>query len=182
VVEILKAVEVGEAHPLLLDRPQIADELLAGMEAVDPAFRVWLIAKRNTLRDRLLFALETAMANRSTGSRAESRLASATLNLDPTHEDACRRLMMARASNGDLAGALRLYKAISDLLLKDYDLEPSPATKSLLADIKAGVLPGKAIQTEDAGSQRSPKGAARLAIALGDRVPSAFASVTGPIP
>ena len=136
------------------------------MEAVDPAFRVWLIAKRNTLRDRLLFALETAMASGPTGSRAESRLASATLNLDPTHEDACRRLMMARASNGDLAGALRIYKAISDLLLKDYDLEPSPATKSLLADIKAGILPGRAIQTDDAGSLRSPKGAARLAIAL----------------
>ena len=62
VLEVLKAAESGEVHPLLLERRHLTDELLAGLEDVDPAFRVWLIAKRNTLRDRLLFALETAMA------------------------------------------------------------------------------------------------------------------------
>ena len=57
VFEVLKAAELGEAHPLLLETRHLLEELLVGLEDVDPAFRVWLVAKRNTLRERLLFAL-----------------------------------------------------------------------------------------------------------------------------
>src|SRR5262245_18507705 len=142
VLEVLKAVEAGEVHPLLLERQRITEDLLTGLEEVDPAFRVWLIAKRNTLRDRLVLALQTAMAAEPAGSRPESKLAMALLNLDPTHEDACRRLMLSRASVGDVAGALRIYKGLKDILAENYSLEPSPSMKSLVAEIKAGSLPG----------------------------------------
>ena len=67
-------------------------------------------------------------------------LAQAILNLDPTHEDACRRLMRARAMIGDTAGALRVYKTLWDLLDEDYGMEPAEATQKLVADIKTGLL------------------------------------------
>ena len=67
-----------------------------------PRFRAWTIAKRHTLSDRLLRALERAMTERARIPR-QCRVAQAILNLDPTHEHACRRLMRARVSLGDTA-------------------------------------------------------------------------------
>jgi hypothetical protein len=46
VFEVLKAADLGEVHPLLLERRHLTEELLAGLEDVDPAFRAWLVAKR----------------------------------------------------------------------------------------------------------------------------------------
>ncbi len=165
IFEVLKAAEGGEAHPLLLERRNLLDELLVGLEGVDPSFRVWLIAKRNSLRDRLLFALETAMASKPPGSPAESRLATALLNLDQTHEDACRRLMQARISAGDAAGALRLYRTLSDVLAREYEMEPSAATKALAADIRSGHA-GRGPATGLVTAPRNVTGEARLAISL----------------
>lgn len=165
VFEVLKAAEAGEAHPLLLERRNLLDELLVGLEGVDPAFRVWLVAKRNSLRDRLMFALENAIAAKQAGSPAESRLAMALINLDPTHEDACRRLMRARVSAGDAAAALRIYRTLKDVLARDYEMEPSPATTALATDIRSGTAP----RPPQPGSVTAPpsfKGAARLAISL----------------
>ena len=67
-------------------------------------------------------------------------IAAAIVNLDPTHEHACRYLMQVHAEEGDVAGALRIYKALWDLLDRDYGMEPSPATEELVANIKLGVF------------------------------------------
>ncbi|MDP2325262.1 MAG: bacterial transcriptional activator domain-containing protein, partial [Gammaproteobacteria bacterium] len=147
-------------------RRHLLEELLVGLEEVDPAFRVWLIAKRNTLRDRLLFALESAMTVRPAGSREESRLARALINLDPTHEDACRRLMQGRASAGDMAGALRIYDTLRDLLADEYGIEPSVATKSLLADLKTEAPALNPAPIVVADPQRVSTGTTRLTISL----------------
>ena len=48
--------------------------------------------------------------------------------------------MRVHAEDGDSAGALRIYKALWDLLDRDYAMEPSPATEELVANIKLGVL------------------------------------------
>ena len=48
--------------------------------------------------------------------------------------------MRAHAEEGDVAGALRIYKALWDLLDRDYAMEPSSATEELVANIKLGVL------------------------------------------
>jgi class 3 adenylate cyclase/DNA-binding SARP family transcriptional activator len=136
VVDVLAAAEAGKVHPLLLEREHLAEQLLAGLEEVDPAFRVWLLAKRNMLRDSLQRALEAGLESAPEKSAQESELAQALLNIDPTHEDACRRLMRARAAAGDVAGALRIYKNLWDLLAEDYDMEPSAETQVLVAEIK----------------------------------------------
>jgi TolB-like protein len=48
--------------------------------------------------------------------------------------------MRVHAEQGDVAGALRIYKALWDLLDRDYGMEPSPATEELVADIKLGAF------------------------------------------
>ena len=48
--------------------------------------------------------------------------------------------MRVHAEQGDVAGALRIYKALWDLLDRDYGMEPSPVTEELVADIKLGAF------------------------------------------
>lgn len=78
------------------------------------------------------------------GERADARdkklLAEAIINLDPTHEEACRFLMRTRAEEGDISGALRVYKTLWDLLDEDYGMEPSAKTLQLVAEIKQGTI------------------------------------------
>ena len=70
----------------------------------------------------------------------KKQIATAIVNLDPTHEEACCHLMRVHAEQGDVAGALRIYKALWNLLDRDYGMEPSPATEELVAKIKLGAF------------------------------------------
>lgn len=134
--DVIHAAEAGDVHPLLLERCCLTDELLAGLDDLDSSFTVWVQAKRHTMCDRLLRALEKGLA--SCDPQREGDLAQAIINLDPTHEDACRRLMRAHAAAGRTSHALRVYKALWDLLDADYGMEPSAATQKLVAEIKMG--------------------------------------------
>src|ERR1700761_4524987 len=62
---VVNEAESGHVDPLLLRRQSLADELLTGLEDLDPSFRSWLLAKRHSIRDRLLRALENALATES---------------------------------------------------------------------------------------------------------------------
>lgn len=135
---VIHAAEAGEVHPLLLERPCLTDDLLAGLDDLDSSFRVWVQAKRHTMCERLLRALEKGLAQEPGDPQQESDLAEAIINLDPTHEDACRRLMRAHAAAGRTTHALRVYKSLWDLLDEDYGMEPSAATQKLVAEIKMG--------------------------------------------
>ena len=88
------------------------------------------------LRDSLQHALEAGLEAATQGSAKEGEFAKALLNVDPTNEKACRRLMRARFTAGDVAGALTIYKTLWDLLAEDYDMEPSAETQALVAEIK----------------------------------------------
>ena len=125
-------------HPLLLEQAYVTEDLLAGLDDLDSSFRGWVLAKRRTLCDRLLRALEKGLTRYRRDPQKESLLAEAIINLDPTHEEACRRLMHASATAGRTAQALRAYKALWDLLDEDYGMEPSAATQELVAKIKMG--------------------------------------------
>jgi DNA-binding SARP family transcriptional activator len=82
--DVVHAAEAAEVHPLLLARPRLTDDLLVGLEDLDPSFRVWMLAKRHALHDRLLRSLESVLAKEPHGSRKETLLAEAIFNLDPT--------------------------------------------------------------------------------------------------
>jgi DNA-binding SARP family transcriptional activator/Tfp pilus assembly protein PilF len=139
-VEVLSDAEFGRVHPHLMAIKRLPETLLEGFDNVDPAFGSWLLAKRQTVHDRLLRALESHLRSSRTPRAATDEIAAAVLNLDPTHEEACRQLMRSRAESGDIAGALRLYKVLWDLLDAEYEIEPSPPTQDLVVQIKQGML------------------------------------------
>ncbi|SHK69650.1 DNA-binding transcriptional activator of the SARP family [Bradyrhizobium lablabi] len=133
--EVLAAAAQGTVHSRLLDGQRITETLLSGLDNVDPAFQVWLLTKRQLLLDRLTLALERLLPAEGDSPEA-SAAALALLNLDPTHEIACRHLIRARAARGDIGGALKIYKSLWDLLEADYDIEPSNETQALIVGIK----------------------------------------------
>ena len=139
ILSILHWAERGEVHPLLLERTRLTEQLLADLIDIDPAFRTWLLVQREVLKQRLESLLETALA-RAHNLAAVKPIATALCNLDPSNEMACRRLMQAYAAQGDVAGALKAYKNLWELLDEEYDTEPSPQTQTLVAEIKCGNL------------------------------------------
>lgn len=152
---ILAAAEAGAVHPALLDTQRLPETLLEGLDDLDPAFRVWLLARRQAIHDRLMRALEPLLRGGEEGtpaSRARRRAAAqAVLRLDPTHEEACRALMAASAAEGDVAAALRAYEQLWRLLGDEYDMEPSAATQELVAAIKSGRFEQEAAATAAPG-------------------------------
>jgi DNA-binding SARP family transcriptional activator/TolB-like protein len=141
VESIIKAAESGNVHPLLLHTPNLEEHILEGLGDLDPSFRVWVLAKRQTIHDRLMRNLGTMLvATTDVAAGARKDVAAAIVNLDPTHEEASCHLMEVHAEQGDVAGALRIYKALWDLLDRDYGMEPSPVTEALVAKIKLGAF------------------------------------------
>jgi DNA-binding SARP family transcriptional activator len=137
---ILQLADGARVHPLLLNTQRLDERLLEGMDDLDPSFRVWVLAKRQTIRERLMRSLDAAFSAANVSAETRNEIAAAIVNLDPTHEHACCYLMQARAEEGDVAGALRIYKALWDLLDRDYGMEPSKTTEELVASIKLGVF------------------------------------------
>jgi DNA-binding SARP family transcriptional activator/TolB-like protein len=137
---IIKAAETGSVHPVLLNTPSLEDHILEGLDDLDPSFRVWVLAKRQTIHDRLMRSLGPALVATNVSASARRDIAAAIVNLDPTHEEASCHLMQVHAEQGDVAGALRIYRALWDLLDEDYGMEPSAATQDLVANIKLGAF------------------------------------------
>src|SRR5882724_5307095 len=46
--DVLERASVGKVHPKLFEAPRLADRLLAGLDDLDPSFRSWVLAKRQT--------------------------------------------------------------------------------------------------------------------------------------
>ena len=72
---------------------------------VDPEFSSWLTAKRKTLQERLLRQLEAQLRRDVQEEQDSLRMARVILNLDPSHEEACRSIMRTLAARGDATGA-----------------------------------------------------------------------------
>jgi DNA-binding SARP family transcriptional activator/TolB-like protein len=140
VLQILAEAKAGRPHPLLLQDGGGFDTMLADLETVDPAFRTWLLAKRQTLHERVSSLLADALRNPARSAPGREELARALAKLDPTNEEAARVLIRARVAAGDIGGALGLYKMLWDLLDADYDVEPTKETQALIAAVKLGDL------------------------------------------
>jgi DNA-binding SARP family transcriptional activator/TolB-like protein/tetratricopeptide (TPR) repeat protein len=137
---IVRLAESGSVHPLLLNTPRLGERILEGMDDLDPSFRIWVLAKRQTILDRLMRSLNAGLVEPGIAAGAKDQIAAAIANIDPTHEEARCHLMRMHAEQGDVAGALRIYKGLWNLLDRDYGMEPSPATEALVAEIKLGVF------------------------------------------
>ena len=126
----------GRVHSALLERENLIENLLGEFEDTDPAFRVWLVAKRQTIQNRLVGHLEKTLGSAHDPGDSTNDAAQALLNLDPTHEEAVRALMRARSRAGDIGGALSIYKRLWDQLSDEFDVEPSKETQELVARLK----------------------------------------------
>src|SRR3981081_4696411 len=126
VESIVRLAESGSVHPLLLNTPDLGERILEGMDDLDPSFRIWVLAKRQTIHDRLMRSLGAGLGAKDIAADAKTESARAIVNLGPTHEAACCHLMRVHAEEGDVAGALRIYKSLWNLLDRDYSNEPSP--------------------------------------------------------
>jgi DNA-binding SARP family transcriptional activator len=151
VEDIIRGAENGRVHPLLLNTPNLGERILEGMDDLDPSLRIWILAKRQTIQERLMRSLGAGLVAKDVAAGDKKDIATAIVNLDPTHEEACCHLMRVHAEQGDVAGALRIYKALWDLLDRDYGMEPSPATEELVADIKLGVFERPAKRSNSGG-------------------------------
>jgi len=161
VEHVVRFAETGSVHPLLLNTRRLDERVLEGMDDLDPSFRVWILAKRQTIRDRLMRNLDAGLVSNNLAIGVKSEIAAAIVNLDPTHEEACCHLMHTHAEQGDTAGALRIYNELWGLLERDYGMEPSPTTQALVADIKLGVFerpPGPNGFQSPSGSPDAPSG------------------------
>ncbi|MGL4811747.1 MAG: BTAD domain-containing putative transcriptional regulator [Beijerinckiaceae bacterium] len=135
VAEAMAMARQGVPHPYLLQEDRAFDAILRDFESVDEAFRVWLLARRQTLQTRIVVDLEDAL--RRVGDQpASEAIARALYMLDATQEEAARVLIRRRAEAGDIGGALGLYKNLWQLLEDEYDVEPSTETQELIAQIK----------------------------------------------
>jgi DNA-binding SARP family transcriptional activator len=137
VAAVLQSVEAGRPHDLLIDHQRLTETLMAGYEDIDPSFRNWLQVKRQALHDRIARGLESVLRDcRADQMASHEKTAKALLNLDPSHEEAARAAIRARAEAGDIGGALRIYNELWEVLRDEHDTDPSKPTQELIARIK----------------------------------------------
>ena len=132
--------DVGEFQRLVAEgRLENALELSRGdlLQNLDDD---WVYEQRDEHRSQLVALLERMAA----ASEADGDLAAAlALNrrqvaLDPLSEEAHRDLIRRLAANGDLAAALTTYQRLSDRFASELRIVPSPATRELVEQIRAG--------------------------------------------
>jgi tetratricopeptide (TPR) repeat protein len=123
----------------------------------------WIEDRRRAAKELLVRALESeAEARLSSGEGAASVAAAGeALALDPFKERAHRTLMLAHASAGNKAEALRSYEACRQVLAEELGVDPSPATQALhlllLRDEPVpGVSSGKPQHMEATGLESGP--------------------------
>lgn len=136
--DVLDGAKAGKVHPLLLERGRICDSILAGLDAIDPAFGSWLQAARQNLQNRLAGYLEGALPPEdvATVAPAAETVARALAMLDPANERAARLIIRSRWAAGDIGTALRTYDKLWKHLEQEFDAEPSPETQDLIASLK----------------------------------------------
>ncbi|MCC8939741.1 hypothetical protein H8A99_25550 [Bradyrhizobium sp. Arg68] len=138
-VDALRNALAGTPHPQLLTQQNLVDDIFGEVESSDPAFQTWVSAKRQTIRDQLIRHLETALRDEITITAKGRDIAAAIINLDQTHEEACRYLIRGHVADGAIGSALKVYKNLWDLLEAEYDVEPTQQTQDLIAEVKAAL-------------------------------------------
>ena len=136
---VLEHARQGRAHSRLLDGPDLLDDMLLDLQMVDEEFGSWLTAKRQTVKERILRHLETPLRALVQEEDDALQIARVILNLDPTHEEAARKLMRTLAARGDAAGAQRVYKKLWEVLENEFDSRPDEKTQDAIAEIKAAI-------------------------------------------
>jgi DNA-binding SARP family transcriptional activator len=107
--------------------------LLDGFALRAPAFEDWLLLERARLRELAIGALLGIARRRS--ERGEPATASAALEralaLDPLAEETYRWLIRLELERGCPNSAIRRYRQCAEILMRELDTVPEPATSAL---------------------------------------------------
>lgn len=114
------------------------DDVLHGMDTLDPSFTAWLRVMRETWRDRLKRALERVVWDTVEAPQMRFKAATALFDLDPTHENAARFLIEFELARGEKTAALAVYEKIWRRLDEDWGEEPSEQLQSIIVSAKGG--------------------------------------------
>lgn len=115
-------------------------DLLPGLHvSTSPEFDLWLEAERDRLRGRAHDAALKLSANReATGDwDAATKWLRFALNLARDDEAVVQRLIKLFDRLGDRAAALRTYESFAQRMATEFDAEPAPETRALVASIRA---------------------------------------------
>ena len=135
---------IGDRHALLSgpDAQQLALAIYQAdlLERFDDE---WLTPHRERYRRQFLTLLQSSFeAHAERGAIAESlALGARLLGADPMREGVAREMMSMRLASGDRAGALAEYKALTERLRDEFNVEPMPETIALYEEIRAGSKP-----------------------------------------
>ena len=132
-----KSIDDGHPIDLVVHELCLADAILLAYDDLDASFHSWLTVTRERLRRQMIARLEGHLCASDRAERTK-RFAQALLQVDPTHEVACRQLMCAHLASGNTAAALNVYIQLWDCLDQTFEVEPSPRTQSLFVAIRSG--------------------------------------------
>lgn len=126
-----------------------------------PEFERWLDLERVRLRDRAAGAVKalTDDAERRGDLAGAAAWAQRATALSPFDEIAFRRLAGLLERSGDRAGALQAFDGFSARLREAYEIEPSPETQKLVAQLRRRQV-APVHEPDDRPPQEAPPGAA----------------------
>lgn len=115
-----------------------ADALQAALEhyqgdLLSSCYDDWIVPVRGRLRQTCIAALErlTQLLERRRDCRTAIRCAQLLLQHDPLNEATYRCLIRLHVMNGDRAEAMRVYRTCVEVLRRELNAEPSPATREV---------------------------------------------------
>jgi DNA-binding SARP family transcriptional activator len=114
-------------------------DLLAGLSVAHaPEFERWLAAERVALRAQVADAAWTLANAAAVEGDADAAIkwSRRGVELAPLDEIGVRRRMELLAGAGDRAGAVSVYEELAQRLTRELELEPSPETRALLAELR----------------------------------------------
>lgn len=133
--EELEQAKAGPAAVLELYR----GEFLEGVELPGaPLLEEWITDRRYRYRARALAALDTVVGTALASGDTDTAMAAARriLAVEPWHEGAHRALMRCFAAAGQPSAALAQYETCRHILDQELGMEPDPATRDLLREIR----------------------------------------------
>jgi DNA-binding SARP family transcriptional activator len=113
-------------------------DLLDNLSFDDDALEAWCAAERTRLRDRFYEALATLTSHYSDTLNLDAAIETGRrlVGLDPLREDAHRSLMRIYQRVGRRADALKQYRLCVDILRRELNVEPEPATTRLYHEFR----------------------------------------------
>ncbi len=119
-------------------------DFLAELSSVDSApFEEWLVVKREALHQRAVEALAhlARYHERWSDATRARHLLSRQIELEPWDETAHIHLMRLLAQAGQRSSALAQYETCRRILMEQFGVKPSAATKKLYEQIRDGLEP-----------------------------------------